>query len=87
MSLKHTANRHLRTGCKMNIYDVREPDLKEINFEGETFHRVGCRNCGGGGWLVFTDGKKRFIAYCFCGHKIEIAKNELTLSLMKSLYL
>ena len=62
----------------MNIYDIREPELKEINFDGKTFHRVGCRNCGGGDWLVFTDGKSRFIGYCFCGHKIEIGKAELT---------
>ena len=54
------------------------PELKEINYDGETLHRVGCRACGGGDWLVFTNGKGKFVGYCFCGHKIEIAKAELT---------
>ena len=53
------------------------PELKEMNFDGEILHRVGCRNCNGGDWLVFTNGKGKFIGYCFCGHKIEIAKAEL----------
>ena len=54
------------------------PELKEMTFEGKAFFRVGCRNCGGGDWLVFTDGKGQFIGYCFCGHKIDICKAELT---------
>jgi len=27
--------------------------------------------------MVFTNGKGKFVGYCFCGHKIEIAKAEL----------
>ena len=53
------------------------PELKTLNYEGETLHRVGCRNCGGGDWIVFTDGKGKFIGYCDCGYKINIAKAEL----------
>ena len=53
------------------------PDLKEMNFEGKAFYRVGCRNCGGGDWLIFTDGIDDFIAYCHCGHKINLHRPEL----------
>ena len=52
-------------------------DLKEMEFDGKLFHRVGCRNCGGADWIIFTDGKKNFIGYCLCGYKIEIGKAEL----------
>ena len=52
-------------------------DLKEMEFDGKLFHRVGCRNCGGGDWAIYTDGKDKFIAYCFCGYKIDMSKVKL----------
>ena len=56
---------------------VVNSDLKELVFDGKTFHRVGCKKCGGGDWCIFTDGRNKFVAYCFCGYKIDISKAEL----------
>lgn len=54
-----------------------DPELKTITHEGELLHRVGCRNCGSGDWIIFTNGKNKFVGYCPCGYKIEIGKAEL----------
>ena len=55
-----------------------DQELKSIIHEGETLHKIGCRKCGGGDWIIFTDGKGKFIGSCCCGHKIEIGKGKLT---------
>ena len=56
----------------------KDQELKRIIYEGKTLHKVGCRKCGGGDWIIFTDGKGKFVGSCLCGNKIEIGKEKLT---------
>ena len=73
----HTLNLEHWMLRMIDMSNPTNPELKDINYDGETLHRVGCRACGGGDWFIFTNGKGKFVGYCFCGHKIEIAKAEL----------
>ena len=48
-----------------------------IEHEGKKLYQIGCRSCRRGhAWKIYSDGKT-FIAFCKCGHHIDIKPDVL----------